>query len=99
MRLTPKEVLTITTYLTGYSPKGRIYLHGSRIDDFKRGGDIDLFFIVSDDVFTKLSEISYKISAELSGKLNEQKNDLLIISESEARSHVFFNNSEKKIIN
>ena len=42
MRLTKKEIKVIKTYFNQFF-NGEIYLFGSRIDDTKRGGDIDLY--------------------------------------------------------
>lgn len=98
MRLTQVEIDKILTILKKYSSSGEIFLHGSRLDDIKKGGDIDLFFIVNDSEINRLSSISYKISAELSLNLNEQRVDLLILGKTESQSHTFFHNSEKKLL-
>lgn len=47
MRLSEKEVRLIKTTVLEIFSNAKIYLFGSRIDDTKKGGDIDLF-IVSD---------------------------------------------------
>jgi hypothetical protein len=44
MRLSAQEHETISRVLKETDPQGRIYLFGSRTDDEKKGGDIDLFF-------------------------------------------------------
>lgn len=95
MRLTDFEAKSIVQILKSHSKDAQIYLHGSRINDDEKGGDVDLFFVVDDDEFEKLSAQKYKISAELSLRLREQKTDLLILSKSESKAHEFFNNSEK----
>ena len=94
MRLTNSEFEIIKSSLLAHSESGLIYLHGSRIDDSAKGGDIDLFFIVEDSVFDKLNKLY--IQAELSRKLNEQRVDLLILSKTDSESHDFYSNSEKK---
>jgi len=43
MRLTNFEATTIKKVFTEIFGEGKIYLFGSRIDDSKRGGDIDLY--------------------------------------------------------
>lgn len=96
MRLTITEISNIKKVFSKYSPNAEIYLHGSRIDDDKKGGDIDLFFVVEDGEFEQLSKISYKIQAQLSLALNEQKVDLLIISK--AQNNEFYLNSKKLLI-
>ena len=96
MRLTQSEILIIKETLKTHSPKSEIYLHGSRVDDTSRGGDIDLFFIVEDCSIKTLNKIY--IQAELSRKLNEQRVDLIIISKSESESNEFYLKSEKKVL-
>ena len=44
MRLNSKEHSAIKGVLSKFDPEGKVYLFGSRIDDTKRGGDIDLLF-------------------------------------------------------
>ncbi len=95
MRLTPKEIEIITTTLLSYSNSGEIYLHGSRLDNNKKGGDIDLFFVIPDQDFSKISNQKFTISAEVSLKLNEQKVDIIYLSNSDKSGHHFFNNSQK----
>ena len=95
MRLIPSEIKTITQVLTQYSTNGEIYLHGSRIDDNAKGGDIDLFFVISDQDYEKLYLKKYIIESDLSLKLNEQKIDLILIKKSEEKNHSFFMNSHK----
>jgi predicted nucleotidyltransferase len=96
MRLTNSEIQIIKDTLSAHSESSSIYLHGSRVDDCAKGGDIDLFFIVEDSVFNKLNKIY--IQAELSRKLNEQRVDLLIISNSELESNEFYLNSVKQVL-
>ncbi|MEA2018665.1 MAG: nucleotidyltransferase domain-containing protein, partial [Campylobacterota bacterium] len=43
MRLTHKEIKAITSSFKEIFKSGKIYLFGSRVDDSKKGGDIDLY--------------------------------------------------------
>jgi predicted nucleotidyltransferase len=43
MRLTTTELTAIRTTLGALDPLANIYLYGSRTDDARRGGDIDIF--------------------------------------------------------
>ncbi len=47
MRLSAREIQTVRKVLHDVDPNGRIYLFGSRVDDTKKGGDIDVFFEAS----------------------------------------------------
>ena len=47
MRLHAAELSATCSTLGALNPLGRIYLFGSRADDTKRGGDIDLFLEAS----------------------------------------------------
>jgi uncharacterized protein len=42
MRLTDRERNTIVSAVHRYDAKAQVYLFGSRVDDAKKGGDIDL---------------------------------------------------------
>lgn len=45
MRLTPAEICAIREEVRALDPDAEIILHGSRADDTRRGGDIDLLVI------------------------------------------------------
>ena len=42
MRLTQKEIEIIKNTINRYIKDSKIYLFGSRLDDNKKGGDIDI---------------------------------------------------------
>jgi predicted nucleotidyltransferase len=50
MRLSPAELSAIRGTLGALDPLGRVYLFGSRADDLRRGGDIDIFLEASRDI-------------------------------------------------
>ena len=47
MRLSPHELHAVRQTLFGLDPNGHVWLFGSRADDARRGGDIDLYFETS----------------------------------------------------
>jgi uncharacterized protein len=74
MRLNSKEQLSIKQTINQFDPKALVYLFGSRVDDNKRGGDIDLLVFSEHLGFTEQRKIKIKLY-ELIG---EQKIDLII---------------------
>ena len=44
MRLSEHELTTIRQKLNTVDPHGKIYLFGSRTEDARKGGDIDIYF-------------------------------------------------------
>ena len=75
MRLNKKYIKVIKKYFFEIFNEGEIYLFGSRIDDTKKGGDIDLYLVVEDkrDIFKK----KIKYLAKIKRELGEQKIDLI----------------------
>jgi len=49
MRLSVAEIALLKNALAALSDKAKLYLFGSRVDDSKKGGDIDLL-VVSDEL-------------------------------------------------
>lgn len=74
MRLKKGEIEAITESIKDMDRDAKIYLFGSRIDDSRRGGDIDLLIISQ-----KLGyEDNIKIRQRLYEKLGEQKIHIII---------------------
>ena len=85
MRLSVRENETVRRVLNEVDPHGRIYLFGSRADDKKKGGDIDLFFESSTtlDLKCKLA-LEYRLSAECDTKV-----DLLVKNPGQEENAIF----------
>ena len=85
MRLSPKETQAIRQVLLNEDPQGRIYLFGSRINDEKKGGDIDVFFESSKNLGlkTKLT-LEYQLTT-----LCETKVDLLVKTPEQEEKAIF----------
>ncbi len=74
MRLTDCEVKTIKESIRALDKNSNVYLFGSRSDDTKRGGDIDLLIISK-----KLGyDDSIRIRQKLYENLGEQKIHIII---------------------
>ena len=77
MRLSREAIDSIKAQKTAiFSHNSKIMLFGSRIDDFKRGGDIDLFIECDKSYNTFKNSIQFK--SRLKSEIGEQKIDLII---------------------
>ena len=74
MRLLPQEVSLLKEKLALLSKTAKLYLFGSRVDDTKKGGDIDLL-VVSDEITKKDLR---KLRIEFFKKFGEQKMDIIL---------------------
>ena len=73
MRLTEEEKNAIVKTIHSVDPEATIYLFGSRVDDTKKGGDIDLF--VDSTQITLGDKIDIRI--KLYDLIGEQKIDIV----------------------
>jgi len=76
MRLTNKEIDTIKNSVLALDASAHVYLFGSRVDDAKRGGDIDL--LIESNVLTK--QDLRKVRRKFFDIFGEQKIDLVLDS-------------------
>jgi predicted nucleotidyltransferase len=84
MRLSSQYQLVIKQYFKEIFNSGEIYLFGLRVDDTKKGGDIDLYLVLKEkhDLFNK----KIKFLSRIKRKIGEQKID------------VVFNTDNKRLI-
>lgn len=82
MRVKPYEIEVIKNSFKRVFKSGKIFLFGSRVDDSKKGGDIDLFIEIDDK--TNLFEKKIKFLAQIKKILGEQKIDV-VFNEDENR--------------
>lgn len=76
MRLQPKEIQTIIQVAKDIYGEGvKVYLFGSRLDDEKRGGDIDLLVRTEGEKKDALARI--RMIARLKLHLGDQKIDVI----------------------
>ena len=76
MRLTQSEIEAVKQVFYDTFKKGKIYLFGSRVDDTKRGGDIDLYLSPSSKIDSSSKKIDFLVA--LKQKIGEQKIDVVI---------------------
>jgi len=74
MRIQPEEKAAIITAITGFDRESEIYLFGSRLDDAKRGGDIDI--LIKSDLINR-SMLAH-IEDKLFRVIDEQKIDFVL---------------------
>jgi predicted nucleotidyltransferase len=78
MRLTPDEAAAIRAAVAEvFGPTAVVRLFGSRVDDAKKGGDIDLLVEVPEERATFRDECALLFALE--GRLGERKIDLLLV--------------------
>ncbi len=75
MRLSSKYIDTIKKYFYEFFKEGDIYLFGSRVDDSKKGGDIDLYLVLKSH--KNLFEKKIKFLSRIKKELGEQKIDIV----------------------
>lgn len=75
MRLREYEHQILTKHCNALFPHAHLYLFGSRTDDKKRGGDIDLYLETDDK--TNLFKRKIHFLSKVKRDLGEQKIDLI----------------------
>jgi len=79
MRLTEFEVEAIKKVFSEVFKEGNLYIFGSRVDDRKLGGDIDLFIDLPYEITTEeLVERRREFRIKLQEAIGEQKIDIVI---------------------
>ena len=75
MRLSKHYIDIIKSKFKEFFIDGDIYLFGSRVDDNKKGGDIDLYLVIKDH--SNLFKKKLKFLARVKRELGEQKIDIV----------------------
>lgn len=78
MRLTEHQKNTILNACQRYFENAECWLFGSRVDDQKRGGDIDLYIETKETDVNKLVAAKLAFLVLLNRELGEQKIDVVI---------------------
>ena len=76
MRLKESELNNIKDIFLKVFGKGELYLFGCRVDDSKKGGDIDLYIIPASGDNIAIKKLNFKVL--LKKAIHEQKIDLVI---------------------
>ncbi len=91
MRLTSFEIDSIVTLSRDkFGQDVRVILFGSRTDNSKRGGDIDLLIVPSRELdIAKLTLLEIQLLAGIKMKIGDQKIDILIKTASDTNKLVY----------
>ena len=82
MRLNDKERLVINSYFKKvlFETQSRLFIFGSRVDDYKKGGDIDLLILAPENKVTQLIRSKNIWIYDLQGLVGEQRIDITVAS-------------------
>jgi uncharacterized protein len=80
MRLSQRYIEVIKKYFNQFFQNGEIYLFGSRVDDGKKGGDIDLYLVLKEH--SNLFEKKIKFLSKIKRELGDQKIDIVFNTDS-----------------
>lgn len=80
MRLTPMQREAIRETVTEvYGGSARVLLFGSRVDDARRGGDIDLL-VETDLSYLEMIELKHRFLAILARRIGERRVDVVLVA-------------------
>jgi len=84
MRLSQDQISAILKTKAQFFPKAKIYLFGSRIDDTRSGGDIDLYILSETDIIDGVKKrIDFLVM--LKSLIGDQKIDVVLAQHSQNR--------------
>jgi len=88
MRLSSNAITTIREAAKHhFGSQAKVWLFGSRVDDSKRGGDIDLYVEVDTPIKDRVLR-TCRMDAEIQTALGEQKIDILVFSPERQRLRI-----------
>ena len=76
MRLNSETVQVLQKIFLQVFGKGELYLFGSRVDDARRGGDIDLYLVA--DNRDRMGEKRIEFLAQVKRQIGDQRIDLVL---------------------
>jgi len=91
MRLSEQQLQAIKESVSKELTQAEIFLYGSRVDDDKRGGDIDLLVYSEAPVNLMLKT---KIKSKIKQKIGDQKLDIQFLKSGETNAFVELVKSE-----
>lgn len=103
MRLKKEEIASIKQSMNQFIGENcyALYLFGSRVDERKRGGDIDLLLVVKTSSSVSkdnVLSIKHEILAEIKCMIGDQKIDLVVADENETNKDPFIISIKNKAV-
>jgi len=91
MRLSSKEILAIKNAFAQLFPEAgcTVYLFGSRTQDYKKGGDIDLLVVTSDQFKEQIVNSKSHIRLKIFETIPEQRIDITVATPAELVTDTF----------
>jgi predicted nucleotidyltransferase len=84
MRLSPTQISAIVKTKEACFPETKIYLFGSRVDEARKGGDIDLYILSENSIVDGVKKrIDFLV--RLKSLIGDQKIDLVLADHSQNR--------------
>ena len=87
----------LSEFLSSYNDL-RVYLFGSRIDDSKKGGDIDLLLVVRAEDLESLQLNKHRAITAAKKYIDDQKLDLTIRSSEALATDVFYQSIQNSLV-
>ncbi len=95
MRLSEKQIKIIKNALKKqFGSEYSLYLFGSRVDNDKKGGDIDLLVELNRN-FSDMYNKKIKVLTEIKLKIGEQKIDLIVTDQGKKDSRIIVKTAYK----
>ncbi len=79
MRLTPKQLTEIReAFCSNFLSGDKLWLFGSRVENLKKGGDIDFYIETNYDDLMQATEKKIRFLIDLKKRIGEQKIDIVL---------------------
>lgn len=103
MRLSKDEINIIKKIIFSYFyidiNECQLFLFGSRVDDKKKGGDIDLLLLLNNSLdYKNILLNKHIILADLKSAIGDQKIDLVITNQEDLKKDIFLSNIKNNSI-
>lgn len=96
MRLAPKQITVIKELTLSCFGEGAIvYLFGSRLDDHKKGGDIDLYIETELRDIKEMLDAKLKFLVELKQRIGDQRIDVVLDYPTQSQSAPIIQNAKQ----